>query len=794
MAKNLKLNIKNSQLAEVLKLNKVKVSPTPTPVEKAPDPLTQFAEKQLGEIEKKHEVKQPEELFSPPPAPSPQPATSLPKKEESYPRREEPTKPAYSQRSFASPNRPMPPRRDYPPRPASAAPHRPFAPRTPPVIPPKVLPTAEPQKKAAFKEFRDVKPQKKQEGGHKFDSRARQGLHDGENEEWRRRRSAKYKEVKQEELVIRPKQLHVRIPITVKDLASDMKLKSSQLISKLFMQGVIVTLNDYLTDETTIQLLGHEFECEIIIDTREEERLRITDKTIKQEIDETPRENLILRPPVVAFMGHVDHGKTSLIDAIRTTNMAAGEAGAITQHIGAFQCHTAVGNLTILDTPGHEAFSAMRERGADVTDIIVIVIAGDEGIRPQTLEAIEQAQKANVPIVVAINKSDKPGFNVENVYRQLSENNLLPESWGGSVITVNCSAVTKEGIQALLEMLALQAEILELKANPQARARGSVIESQMHKGLGAVATILVQNGTLRLGNSLVTDKGWARVKTMHDEHGKELLEAPPSTPVKITGLSTLPDAGTEFIAVKTEKEARELGMSRNEGNKISALHQIKKVGLENLLQEKEKVERKALTLILRADVQGSLEALKTSLLKIHSDKVGINIISSSVGEISESDVQLAATSKAVILGFHTQLESRAEPLVRELRVKIKLHDIIYHAVDDIRATMQGLLDKLSKEIDTGTAEVKAVFKASQVGLIAGCQVTDGTIKRSNQVRLVRDGATIWKGAIASLKRVKEDVREVSKGYECGILLHNFNDVKVGDLMQAYEIVYYEQQL
>jgi translation initiation factor IF-2 len=597
-----------------------------------------------------------------------------------------------------------------------------------------------------------------------------------------------------QEEIIRPKSLSIRIPITIKDLASEMKLKASQLIAKLFMKGIVLTLNDFLDDETTIQLLGHDFDCELSIDRTEEDRLRITDRTIKQEIQETQPETLVLRPPVVAFMGHVDHGKTSLIDTIRKSDVAGDEAGAITQHIGAFKCHTAVGDLTILDTPGHEAFSAMRSRGADVTDIIVLVIAGDEGVRAQTIEAIEQAQAAHVPLLVALNKCDKPNFNAETVYRQLSEKNLLVEPWGGQIITVNCSAVTGQGVKELLEMLALQAEVLELRANPNSRARGTVIESEMHKGLGTVATILVQNGTLRLGDALVFSQQFARIKTMHDEHGRELTEAGPSTPVKITGLSDLPEAGSEFIVVKNEKEAMLIAEKRSEGQRHVLLHQAKR-GAESFLAEKANgIKKKILNLILRADVQGSLEALKTSLLKISSEKIGLNVISSGVGEISESDVQLASASKAVIVGFHTQIESHADSLIKASKVTVKLHDIIYHAVDDIRALMLSLLDKVAQESDIGSAEVKATFKASQLGVIAGCQVIDGIIKRSSHVRQVRDKEVIWKGAIHSLKKVKDDVREVSKGHECGIVLQNNNDIKVGDIFQAFEITYLEQEL
>ncbi|MES2345659.1 MAG: translation initiation factor IF-2 [Chlamydiota bacterium] len=686
---------------------------------------------------------------------------------------------------------------------------RPYPPRTP--TPPTAIPpkhTEKPSTKShegpgdtarkppGFKEYRDLKPQKKSDQ-RSFDVRDRQGLRVSDDEAWRKKRPAhKARFTSQQEEIIRPKTLSIRLPISIKDLASEMKLKASQLISKLFMQGVVVTLNDLLDDETTIQLLGHEFDCEIKIDTSEEERLRITEKTIKEEVSETPPEQLAFRPPVITFMGHVDHGKTSLIDAIRKSNVASGEAGAITQHIGAFRCHTAVGDICVLDTPGHEAFSAMRARGADVTDIVVLVVAGDEGLRTQTLEAIEQARSANVPIVVAINKSDKPNFNVDNVYRQLADNNLLPESWGGTTITVNCSAITGDGIKELLEMLALQAEILELKANPETRARGTVIESEMHKGLGGVATVLVQTGTLRLGDPIVFAQHWARIKTMHDEHGKELLSAGPSTPVKITGLSGLPAAGSEFIAVKTEKEARVLSRDRTLGQEQQQRQlQAKRTGLENLLQQTaDAAVKKTLNLILKADVQGSLEALKSSLLKIATNKVELNIISAEVGEVSESDVQRAAASKATIIGFHTQVENHAESLIKQLKVTVKLHDIIYHAIDDVRAIMKSLLDKIPQETDTGSAIVKTIFKSSQLGVIAGCQVLDGTIKRNHLVRILRGKEIVWKGSIASLKRLKEDVREVSKGYECGILLNNYSDVKEEDIIQAYEITYLEQDL
>jgi len=652
-------------------------------------------------------------------------------------------------------------------------------------------------KAAKFKEFRDIKPTRKIEPGQRqFDARDRHGLRAGEEEHYRKRKSKQHK-AQFEDTTIRPTTLNVRIPISIKDLASEMKLKASQLISKLFLQGMVLTLNDILEDVTIIQLLGNEFGCEIGIDSAEEQRIQITDKTIKEELQQTSIENLIIRPPVVAFMGHVDHGKTSLIDAIRKSNRAAGEAGAITQHIGAFRCSTAVGDIAILDTPGHEAFSAMRARGADVTDIVVLVVAGDEGIRQQTIEAINHAKSANVTIVVAINKSDKPNFNADNVYRQLSEIELLPEVWGGQTITVNCSAVTGEGIPQLLEMLALQAEVLELRANPGSRARGSVLESEMHKGMGSVATVLVQNGTLKRGDAVVFGSHWGRIKTMHDEHRHELNEAGPSTPVEITGLSGLPQAGEEFIVVKSEKEAREIAGARSEGVRQSSLvlQQKKKATAENVFQmHTDAVGKKTLNVILRADVQGSLEAIKAALMKIESTKADLNVIYSGVGEITESDAQLAAASKAVIIGFHTQIESHAEPLIKQLGVTVRMHNIIYHAVDDATVLMAGLLEKIAIETEKGKAIVKATFKSSHTGIIAGCQVIEGTIARSNNVRIRRDKLVIWKGSISSLKRVKEDVREVVKGTECGILLRDYSEMLPDDVIEAYEISYISQEL
>ncbi len=643
------------------------------------------------------------------------------------------------------------------------------------------------------KEIKELRPGKKKEEV-RFDSRDRQGLRDVDNEAWRKRRAHKPARRAVIEEIVRPKNLTIRLPITIKDLAQEMKLKASQLIAKLFMQGITLTLNDYLDDETVVQLLGHDFDCEIKIDTSEQERIRITDQTIRQEIDASLADDLVLRSPVVAFMGHVDHGKTSLIDTIRKSNRVAGEAGEITQHIGAFKVKTNAGDVAILDTPGHEAFFEMRSRGANVTDIVILVIAGDEGIRAQTEEAIRQAREANVPILVALNKADKPNFDAQKVYRELADRELLPEAWGGTTITVNCSAVTGKGITELLEMIALQAEILELRANPKKRARGTVLESEMHKGLGAVATVLVQNGTLRKGDAIVFGHYSGRIKTMQDEYGKQIEEAGPSTPVKITGLSELAEAGNEFIVVKNEKEARGLASARVEGAKRESAAKPKLGSLEKMMAKRESGEKKILPLILRADVQGSLEALKTSLQKIRSEKVRLEIVNADVGEISESDIELAAASRATIVGFHTSIESHADDLIKQKKVPVYTHDVIYHIIDEVKERMRQLLDKIEEEKDMGEALVKAVFKSSQLGFIAGCQVTDGMIKRQHLVRQIRDGEVIWKGKIASLKRMKEDVKEVQKGFECGILLEGRSDIKEGDLLQAYEITYLEQEL
>ncbi len=795
MAK-IKLNIKNTQLAQALKVTKpAAAEEQQAPPSKPAAAVARTKKEEEAALEaaskkRKTRIVQPEAPPPPPPSkPTEEPSLSgsakptapLPKSETPIPLAETPGHAQKAQTPKAESAAGTPP----PPSEESKLPLGKKAEEPVSVE----LPSAE--RKEPPKELR--LPQKRKEV-RSFDARDRQGLRDIENEAWRKRRVYKPQRRMQEEVVIRPKAISVRLPIAIKDLAHEMKLKSSQLIAKLFMKGMILTLNDFLDDETVVQLLGHDFDCEISIDTSEARRIQITDRTIKEEIGSTDTLNVVLRPPVVAFMGHVDHGKTSLIDAIRKSNRVASEAGAITQHIGAFKVHTNAGDVTILDTPGHEAFTEMRSRGANVTDIVILVIAGDEGIRAQTDEAIRQAREAKVPILVAINKCDKQGFDAQKVYRDLADRDLLPESWGGTTITVNCSATTKQGIPELLEMIALQAEILELRANEDTRARGTVLESEMHKGLGAVATVLVQNGTLRKNDAIVFGHFSGRIKTLQDDHGRQIDAAGPSTPVKITGLSELAEAGEEFVVVKNEKEARELAEARVAGHKRSLLQQTKISSLDRMMAKKESGELKILPLILRADVQGSLEALKNSLLKIQSSKVRLEFVNADVGEISESDIALASASKATIVGFHTRIESHANDLIKLKKVQVIQHDVIYHLVDDVRALMKTLLDKIEKENEVGSALVKAVFKSSQLGLIAGCQVTDGIIKRNSLLRQLRGKEIIWKGKISSLKRVKEDVKEISKGFECGIVLEGQRDVKEGDIFQAYEITYLEQEL
>lgn len=789
MAKQLKINIKNVQLAEALKKAKKEEKQEP-PKEKQVAP----SERATPDKEKRI-VRARKEPSTAMPAP--------PKKEEA--KKEEPAPPPVELPPVVA----LPPEPPKPPAPEPAKPAPPVA-KEEEEEKAAAKAAKKPEKKKGVgekKEEHDDKQKKAGGGGgppsHKrqafsrvFDSRDKTGIRTGgDDETWRRRRQKGQKLQKQAIPIVRPTEVRVKLPITVKELAADMKVKASDVIQKLFLQGLPITINDLLDDPTTIELIGQEFGCQIAIDTTREERLQVTGRTIDEEVAETDPSKLVIRPPVVTIMGHVDHGKTSIIDAFRQSNLTAGEAGAITQHIGAFKVFTKHGSFTVLDTPGHEAFAAIRSRGAHVTDIVVLVVAGDEGIMPQTLEAIEKAREAGVPIIVAINKMDKPGFNTENVYRQLADNSLLPEAWGGEIITVNCSAKTKEGIDHLAEMIALQSEILELKANPHIRARGVVLESELHRGLGASATLLIQNGTLREGDALLFEYEYGRVKAMQDERGKKMSEAPPSSAVKVTGLSGVPSAGNVFVVLENEKEARKIAEERKASSKKLQLRQTRGKDLEHMFAKSaEQQKKKTLNIILKADVGGSVEALKNTILKIPTDKVQLNFITADVGQISESDIELAEASNAIILGFHTNIESHAEKLIKMKKITIFLRDIIYDLVDDVKKHMVSLLDKLREETEVGSAVVLAVFKSSHLGLIAGCKVLDGSIKRSHFIKIFRDGEEIWKGAVSSLKRHQDDVKEVKKDQECGILLEGFKDVKENDLIRSYEISYKTQEL
>lgn len=653
-------------------------------------------------------------------------------------------------------------------------------------------PASGPKRDAGKKNLTDFRDRSKKsdESLKAFTGRDRYGLNEGgEEDRWRKKRVYKPKKHYDEASIQRPTHIKISLPITVKDLAAEMKLKASEVIQKLFIHGMTYVVNDILDSETAVQFIGLEFGCTIDIDYSEQDKLCLSNDTVRDEIQSTDPSKLVIRSPIVAFMGHVDHGKTTLIDSLRKSNVAATEAGAITQHMGAFCCSTPVGDITILDTPGHEAFSAMRARGAEVCDIVVLVVAGDEGIKEQTLEAIEHAKAADIAIVVAINKCDKPNFNSETIYRQLSEINLLPEAWGGSTVTVNTSAKTGEGLSELLEMLALQAEVLELKADPSARARGLVIESELHKGLGPVATVLIQNGSLKLGEALVFNDCYGKVKTMHNEHNELMKDAGPSIPVLITGLSDIPKAGDPFFVVKNEKTARDIIEARSAGQQRFALQQKKRPNFDSMLQNK-----KTLKLMIKADVQGSIEALVSSISKIKSEKVDVEILTNSVGEISESDIRLAAASKAVLIGFHTGIESHAEPLIKSLGVRVELFTVIYHAIDAIKEIMTSLLDPIAEEKDEGSAEIKEIFRSSQVGSIYGCIVTEGIMTRNHKVRVLRNKEILWKGTLSSLKRVKEDVKEVRKGLECGILLEGYQQAQIGDVLQCYEVIYHPQKL
>ncbi|WP_218687746.1 translation initiation factor IF-2 [Saccharococcus caldoxylosilyticus] len=575
-----------------------------------------------------------------------------------------------------------------------------------------------------------------------------------------------------------PKKITFEGSLTVAELAKKLGREPSEIIKKLFMLGVMATINQDL-DKDAIELIcsdyGVEVEEKVVIDETNFESIEIVDAP----------EDLVERPPVVTIMGHVDHGKTTLLDSIRHSKVTEQEAGGITQHIGAYQVTVNGKKITFLDTPGHEAFTTMRARGAQVTDIVVLVVAADDGVMPQTVEAINHAKAANVPIIVAINKIDKPDANPDRVMQELMEYNLVPEEWGGDTIYCKLSAKTGEGIDNLLEMILLVSEMEELKANPDRRATGTVIEAKLDKGRGPVATLLIQAGTLHVGDPIVVGCTYGRVRAMVNDTGRRVKEAGPSTPVEITGLHEVPQAGDRFMVFEDEKKARQIAEARAQKQLMEQRSMKARVSLDDLFEQIKQGEMKELNIIVKADVQGSVEALVAALQKIDVEGVRVKIIHAAVGAITESDILLATTSNAIVIGFNVRPDSNAKRVAESEKVDIRLHRIIYKVIEEIEAAMKGMLDPEYEEKVIGQAEVRQTFKVSKVGTIAGCYVTDGKITRDSKVRLIRQGIVIYEGEIDSLKRFKDDVKEVMQGYECGLTIKNFNDIKEGDIIEAY---------
>ena len=571
--------------------------------------------------------------------------------------------------------------------------------------------------------------------------------------------------------------------LSVGELAKKLGKEPSEIIKKLFMLGVMATINQEL-DKDAIELICAEYEVEV----EEEIRIDVTDLEIyfedPEEEEEVPGE-LTERPPVVTIMGHVDHGKTTLLDSIRNTKVTQGEAGGITQHIGAYQITASGKKITFLDTPGHEAFTTMRARGAKITDLTILVVAADDGVMPQTIEAINHAKAAEVPIIVAVNKMDKPSANPDRVMQELTEHGLVAEDWGGDTIFVPISALKGEGIDQLLEMILLVAEVGEFTADTSIRARGTVIEAQLDKGKGSVATLLVQNGTLHVGDPIVVGNTYGRVRAMVSDLGRRVKEAGPSTPVEITGLSDVPFAGDRFVVFKDEKTARQIGETRA-GEALQEQRVEKtRVTLDNLFDQMKQGEMKELNLIVKADVQGAVEAMASSLMKIEVEGVNVKIIHTGAGAINESDISLAAASNAIVIGFNVRPDTNAKRAAEAEGVDIRLHRVIYKVIEEIESAMTGLLDPEYEEKVIGQAEVRETFKVSKIGTIAGSYVIDGKITRDAGVRVLRDNIVVFEGELDTLKRFKDDAKEVAKGYECGITIKKFNDVKEGDIIEAY---------
>lgn len=613
-------------------------------------------------------------------------------------------------------------------------------------------------------------------GGGGYNQRPKPGIHGGKRRHPKTHQPSQ--PVKQKEL---PEKITFVESLSVAELAKKLHREPSEIIKKLFMLGVMATINQEL-DKDAIELICADYGVEV----EEEIRVDITDlETHFEQTEEINEAELSERPPVVTIMGHVDHGKTTLLDSIRNTKVTAGEAGGITQHIGAYQVTEGDKKITFLDTPGHAAFTTMRARGAKITDLTILVVAADDGVMPQTVEAINHAKAAEVPIIVAVNKMDKPSANPDRVMQELTEHGLVPEAWGGETIFVPISALKGEGIDTLLEMILLVAEVGELKANPKRLALGTVIEAQLDKGRGSVATLLVQDGTLKVGDPIVVGHTYGRVRAMVNDKGRRGKEAGPSTPVEITGLNDVPQAGDRFVVFEDEKTARQVGETRAMSAIQAQRSEKQRVTLDNLFEQMSQGEMKELNLIVKADVQGTVEAMAASLMKIDVEGVNVKIIHTGAGAITESDISLAAASNAIVIGFNVRPDVNAKRAAEEEGVDIRLHRIIYKVIEEIEQAMKGMLDPEFEEKIIGQAEVRQTIKVSKVGTIAGSYVTEGKVTRDSGVRVIRDNVVIFEGELDTLKRFKDEVKEVARGYECGITITNFNDIKEGDIIEAY---------
>ena len=638
------------------------------------------------------------------------------------------------------------------------------------------------------------KPQDKRHGKHeggydKFDKFERKSL-----ERQERKKYTKEKHVEEEEEVILPEGTYrVNVPITVAGFCEQVEVSISQVIMTLMKLGIMATQNQNI-DEDTLAVLAGELGIDVVVGKNEEEEAEASEAEAAIEDFEDNEEDLVTRPPVITVMGHVDHGKTSLLDAIRKTNVTARESGGITQHIGASEVRINGKKIVFLDTPGHEAFTAMRARGALITDIAVLVVAADDSVKPQTIESISHAKAAGVPIIVAINKMDKPGANPDKVMKDLADQGVLVEAWGGDVISVPVSAKTGDGITDLLEMILLQAEVLELKANPNRMAKGSVIEARLDKSRGPVATLLISNGTLRSGESIVAGTCSGHIRVMTDFKGKKIKKAGPATAVEILGLTDVPQAGDEFNAVKDDKIARDIAESRAQKLREEVLAKNASTTLDKMFSSMQEGEVKELNVIIKGDVQGSVGALISSLEKLNSDSVKVNVIHSGVGTVTESDVMLAQTSGSIIIGFNVRPSTAVTTAADRDGVEIRLYRVIYDVINDVEAAMKGMLEPDYKEEILGKAQIRNTFKVPNVGVVGGAYVTEGKVVRNAEIRLVRDGIVILEGKISSLKRFKDDAKEVAQGYECGIGIEDYNDIKEGDEIECFRMVEVEREL